>query len=69
MVHEMIHYYLAYFGLDKRCRHGKEFKKMAERLNGQYGLNIVTEVDLFQYKRREGTPLLSYWLVKKIYMT
>ena len=69
MVHEMIHYYLAYFGLDKRCRHGKEFKKMAERLNGQYGLNIVTEVDLSQYKRREGTPLLSYWLVKKIYMT
>ena len=69
MVHEMIHYYLAYFGLDKRCRHGKEFKKMAERLNGQYGLNIVTEVDLSQYKRREGTPLFSYWLVKKIYMT
>ena len=42
---------------------------MAERLNGQYGLNIVTEVDLSQYERREGTPLLSYWLVKKIYMT
>ena len=68
MVHEMIHYYLAYFGLDKRCRHGKEFNEMAERLNNQYGLHIVTEVDLSQYKRREGTPSLSYWFVKKIYM-
>ena len=69
MVHEMIHYYLAYTGQDSRCRHGKKFKEMAERLNNQYGLHIVTEVDLSQYKRREGTPLLSYWLVKKIYMT
>ena len=64
LVHEMIHYYLAYFGIDKSCSHGREFKKMTERLNGQYGLNIVTEVDLSQYKRREGTPTISYWLAQ-----
>ena len=64
LVHEMIHYYLAYFGIDKSCSHGREFKKMAERLNGQYGLNIVTEVDISQYKRREGTPTISYWLAQ-----
>ena len=69
MVHEMLHYYLAYTGQDSRCRHGKKFKEMAERLNNQYRLNIVTEVDLSQFKRREGTPSLSYWFVKKIYMT
>ncbi len=69
MVHEMIHYYLAYFDFDKRCRHGKKFKEMAERLNMRHGLHITSEVDLSQYKRREGTPSLSYWLVKKIYMT
>ena len=69
MVHEMIHYYLAYTGQDSRCRHGKKFKEIAERLNSQYGLHIVTEVDLSQYKRRKGTPSLSYWFVKKIYMT
>lgn len=68
MVHEMIHYYLLYFGLDRRCRHGKKFKEMAKRLNSQYGLHIVTEVDLSQYKRRKGTPSLSYWFVKKLYM-
>ena len=68
MVHEMIHYYLACFGKDRRCRHGKEFKKMAERMNRQYGLHIVNDVDISQYKRRKGTPSLSYWFVKKIYM-
>ena len=69
LVHEMIHYYLAYTGQDRKCRHGKKFKEMAERLNNQYGLHIVTEVDISQFKRREGTPSLSYWFVKKIYMT
>ena len=34
LVHEMIHYYLAYTGQDRSCRHGKKFKEMAERLNG-----------------------------------
>ena len=55
-------------GQNRKCRHGKKFKEMAERLNRTYGLHIVTEVDLSQYKRRKGTPSLSYWFVKKIYM-
>ena len=66
MVHEMIHYYLAYFGKDKRCRHGKEFKEMAERLNIVYGLNITPYLNMSIYKRREGTPWLSYWILQKI---
>lgn len=44
LVHEMIHYYLAYFGIDKSISHGREFKKMAKRLNQAYGLmmeNII----------------------------
>lgn len=40
LVHEMIHYYLAYTGEDRRVRHGKSFKRMAEDLNDEYGLNI-----------------------------
>lgn len=63
-VHEMIHYYLAYFGLDKSCSHGREFKKMAKRLNQTYGLNITKTLDISQYKRRVGTPSISYWLAK-----
>jgi len=68
MVHEMIHYYLAYFGLDKRCKHGRKFKEMTEQLNRKYGLNITTTLDISQYKRREGAPSLSYWFVKIFYM-
>ena len=68
MVHEMIHYYLAYTGEDRRCRHGKEFKKIADNLNRKYGLRVIPYLDLSQYKRRAGTPSLSYWFVQKFYM-
>ena len=66
LVHEMIHYYLAYFGIDKSCSHGREFKKMAKRLNQTYGLNITKTLDISQYKRREGTSRFIYWLAKNI---
>ncbi len=68
MVHEMIHYYLAYIGVDKRCRHGKEFKKMAEKLNKRFHLNITKRLDISKYKRRKGAPCISYWFVKQFYM-
>lgn len=64
MVHEMIHYYLAYFGIDRRCKHGKKFKEMAEWLNKTYGLHITKILDITQYKRRKGTSGLSYWFAK-----
>lgn len=64
LVHEMVHYYLAYFGLDKSCSHGRKFKQMAKQLNQAYGLNISKTVDISQYKRREGTPTISYWLAQ-----
>ena len=67
MCHEMIHYYLAYFGIDRRCRHGKKFKEMAERLNKTYGLHITKILDITQYKRRKGTSGLSYWFAKNLF--
>ena len=66
MCHEMIHYYLAYIGQDRRVKHGKAFKKMAESLNRAYGLNITPYVVLSEYKKRDGAPKLSYWLLQKI---
>lgn len=68
MCHEMIHYYLVYFNLDRRHYHGKKFKEMANMLNRMYNLNITTYLDLSKYQRRTGTPSLSYWIVKKLYM-
>lgn len=52
------------FGLDKSCSHGREFKKMAKRLNETYDLNITKYLDISQYIRREGTPTISYWLAQ-----
>lgn len=62
MVHEMIHYYLAWYGIDRRCKHGKEFKKMAAELNQKYHLNITVTANVSKYKRREGTSKLWYHL-------
>lgn len=62
MCHEMIHYYLACSGKDRRGRHGKEFKKMAKAINETHNLNITKYVDISKYKRRKGTPVISYWL-------
>ena len=66
MVHEMIHYYLAYFGIDRKCKHGKKFKEMAEHLNRTYGLNVTPYLDLSNYKKRNGAPKFTYWLLQKI---
>jgi len=54
LVHEMIHYYLAYKGIDTRCRHGKEFKKMAREFNSKYGMNISPTIDVTPYKIKKG---------------
>ena len=54
LVHEMIHYYLLYMGIDKKCHHGKEFKEMASRFNLMYGMNITPTIDLTYYKIKKG---------------
>lgn len=64
MCHEMIHYYLAYTGKDRNCRHGKEFKKMARIFELNYKIHITSHVDLTKYERRKGTPSLEYWWTK-----
>ncbi len=45
MAHEMIHYYLAYNGMDPRATHGKEFKDMANRISQMLGVPITDEID------------------------
>ena len=60
MVHEMIHYYLVYTGLDKKCTHGKQFQMMARKLNRKYKLHVTPTLDITHYSRRKGTPLISY---------
>ena len=54
LVHEMIHYYLVFNGKDRKCRHGKEFKRMANDFNARYGMNITSTIDLTPYSIAKG---------------
>jgi len=67
VAHEMIHYYLAYYGVDKNCRHIDEFHRIASEMNKQLGLSITDTVDVTntQYgnmgnKQSMSTELLGY---------
>ena len=62
LVHEMIHYYLVYNGKDKRCHHGKEFKKMSNDFNSRYGMNITSTIDLSSYQIKEGNSNFMFKL-------
>ena len=64
LVHEMVHYYLAYNGIDMNGSHGKHFSKMAKELNTNFGLNITKRINLTEYKRKNGTSWLKYTLSK-----
>lgn len=46
LVHEMIHYYLAYTQEDTRISHGSAFQRMANDFNSRYGMNITKTVDV-----------------------
>jgi len=62
LVHEMIHYYLAYTGKDTVGSHGIEFKSLANELNHKYGLNITETICYNEFTRKKGTSILMYWL-------
>ena len=56
----MIHYYLALNHIDMKGTHGKEFKKMARKLNKQHKLHIK-EIVPNKLRRNKNAPILSYW--------
>lgn len=63
LVHEMVHYYLAYKHIDNELSHGEEFIKMCEDMNKKYGLNLSVIIDMTNVKRNKKAPRLSWFLV------
>ena len=62
MVHEMIHYYLAWNGVKTELDHGKEFMAIANELNEKYGLNVTKTLDASSFTRTEQAPKAkSFW--------
>jgi hypothetical protein len=64
LVHEMIHYYLAYYGEDIDCTHGKKFKEMSQDFNIRYGMDIHPTVRIYDYQVKKGKSKLLYALSK-----
>lgn len=54
MVHEMIHYYLAWNNIKDRDSHGKKFMEIASELNKKYNLNITKTKDASSFKKTEN---------------
>ena len=59
LVHEMLHYYLAYTGEDTKVHHGKEFIRMARSLNRTYGLHITETINDKEYTKNKDTSLFK----------
>ena len=64
IVHEMIHYYLAYKHIDNELTHGDAFKEMATDFNNKYSMNISAKVDCTGFKKTKKAPRLSWFLVQ-----
>jgi hypothetical protein len=60
----MIHYYLAYYGEDIDCTHGKKFKEMSQDFNIRYGMDIHPTVRIYDYQVKKGKSKLLYALSK-----
>lgn len=56
MVHELIHYYIAWNGIKDNKSHGKEFMRIANELNTKYNLNVTQKVDASSFPRTEKAP-------------
>lgn len=56
MVHELIHYYIAWNGIKDNKDHGKEFMRIANELNTKYDLNVTKKVDASSFPRTEKAP-------------
>ena len=56
MVHEMIHYYIAWNRIKDNRSHGKVFLKIANEMKEKYGLNITKKVDASSFKLTEKAP-------------
>lgn len=61
IVHEMIHYYLAYkyHLIDGQLNHDKDFMNYAEKLNKEYGLKITVKTKCYDFKLAPGASKIG----------
>ena len=68
MVHEMIHYYIAWNRIKDNKAHGRKFMEIANEMKEKYGLEITKTIDTSSFKLTELAPTLRargfwHWLL------
>ena len=58
MVHEMIHYYIAWNRIKVIRSHGRVFMRMATEMKEKYGLNVTKKIDASSFKLTKKAPKL-----------
>lgn len=58
MVHEMIHYYIAWNRIKDNRSHGREFMRIAKELGEKYGFDITKTKDASSFELTEKAPKL-----------
>lgn len=66
IIHEMIHYYIQYFGIRDTSAHGKVFRSMMDRINRESGRNIRISHRLTAEQREQATDKRMRWHVVAI---
>ena len=65
LIHEMIHLYLIYFGIDNgKQEHGPKFMEMMNMMNSIHQLGITVNQDLTQFKPAKGTSKMKWFFTK-----
>ena len=58
MVHEMIHYYIAWNRIKVIRSHGRVFMRMANEMKEKYGLNVTKKINASSFNLTENAPKL-----------
>ena len=64
MIHEMIHEYVYWFGLDDGKPHGNIFKDKMNEINERWSRHITINQDLSRMRPAKGTNPLKWWFAK-----
>lgn len=70
IIHEMIHYFIAYNGLEDTSSHGNIFKSIMNSINTNYGRNVSLKYKMSEEQRSQICGTKPQWhMIAVIYLT
>ena len=62
IIHELIHYYLAFFDMNDKTSHGENFKRMMKDINARFGRHV--RISYKPPKNGEDVPKYRFAIVR-----